>query len=532
MFKELTANDLMRKLKVTKIQPDISHLTDNQKQVIEHLVAVAGIIKELFIFQKDPSYIRLLEEIDSVGNPDLKKIFYLMNGAYNEFDDTFFIQGAERCQKSGFYPDDLTKEEWDDFIINNPQLKEQFISPYTVIQRDKKGGLLAVPYSEYYKKYLSKSSKLLYKAAEYADNFYVKSYINALANAFVTNDFTEADIRWIQLTDNDIEPLLGPHEFYEDKFLGYKAAFTAFIAIKNRVQFKKLEILLKMSESIQSILPVPINYKRNKIEKLSQIVVVDLIYATGDGSGPIQTAAFNLPNSQKIRNEFGGKKVFFHNIIQAKFDSVMKGLSGILLGENDDDKVTFSAYFNHILLHEISHGLGIGLIKDDKGGFYSVSYFLKELYSVIEETKADVMGMFALFYLIKQCIIVDTNFIESSMTYVVSLLRGIRFGKDNAHGISSVMQWNYLVRDGALIVNESTLKISIDLHKIEKTIEKMLTVILTIQGEGDYEKCKVFIDDLSVSGDILNEIINKIDAVPVDVLPYYPLVGEKEPFTN
>ncbi len=527
MYKPLTIEDVNKKLKPVLINTDVSYLSENQLQVIKYLVKVVDIIRDLYFFQKNKHSKELINRLKTENKLELLQLVHIFNDTYNQFDDSYFIENTERSAVSSFYPEDITVEEWNNFLELHPELKESFISPFTVIERNKKQELCAIPYSEAYKAYLGKAAALLYKASEYADNFYLKSYLHAQANAFTGDDYNEANIRWIQLSDNNVEPLIGPHELYDDTFLGYKASFTAFICINNKKEHLKLNELLKMANTIQSILPVPVHYKKSNSEKSSTMLIVDLIYSSGDGSGPIHTAAFNLPNSQKIRSEFGSKKVFLKNIIQAKFDGVMTEIGALVLSETDKNKVTFASYFNHILLHEISHSLGIGLIKDDNGAYFDVSYYLKELYSIIEETKSDAMGLFAQFYLVKQCVIIDTNFIESAYTYIVSIIRAIRFGKDNAHGISSLLQWNYLVKDGAVIVNQESLKITINLHKIEKSIEKYLTVILTIQGEGNYAKARDFINEYSYTDEILLTILNVVKDTPIDVLPVFKYGSEE-----
>jgi len=367
---------------------------------------------------------------------------------------------------------------------------------------------------------------MLLELVDYADDQTLKSYLNALSNSFLTNDFFEADIRWLQI-DNEIEPLLGPHEFYEDKFLGYKASFTAFIAVKNREENNKLKMILKLLDRMQEILPIPSHYKNKKRGSVSQISIVNLIFDSGDARGPFQTAAFNLPNSQKIRSIFGSKKILIYNIMEAKFNSIMKTLAGHLLPESSRSKVTAHSYFNFILLHEISHELGIGYIKDIEGNSYDVSYFLKDLFTIIEEAKADIMGVFLLIFLTKECFITDCTFAELVTTYMISIFRSIRFGKENAHGISNIIQWNFLVREEAILADNGTL--SVNFHKFENAVENILTLILTLQGEGDYDKLRKFIDDYSVIDDKLKEFLDKISDIPVDIFPWFPKADEEKP---
>lgn len=528
-LKDFDPASIRSKLIPIKIEPDTTELSPNQQKVLAYLIKCADILNRVFSLQKYKDNLKLREEIMESGDKRAIQFYKLMNGPFDEFTNHSYIRGVKKRNcRAGFYPGRLTKEEWDEFLEKNPEHKDEFISPYTIITREN-GNLKAVPYSDYYSEHLKEAAELLFEATEYVDNYYLKSYLTSQANAFLNNDFEEADIRWIQLSENDIEPLLGAHELYEDRFLGYKAAFTAFIGFHNKEEFKKLDAISRTLDILQENLPIPAHYKKNKRGSTSQILIVDLIYCAGDGRGCLTTAAFNLPNSQKIRARFGSKKVLLHNIIKAKYECIMPLLAGRLFTEKDMTKMTFDAYFNLILLHEISHELGIGMLKDTDGTLYNISYYLKDLYSIIEEAKADVMGVFFLFFLIKRCIIVDCNFIEACTTYLVSLMRSLRFGSENAHGIAGIIQWNFLLKEGVIIAGGENKKLSIDFHKFEKSIEKLLTIILTLQGEGNYEKSKEFIDEFSQIEGQLKDYLTDFEELPIDIMPWFPIAGEEEP---
>lgn len=532
-FKEISASSLKKYLKVTRIEADTSHLSESQQNVLKYLVEATKYIQYLYMIQRSPGNAKIIESLKEQKKYSLLKIFYIMAGGINEFDNTVFIKDYVLHDGCGFYPEDLTIDEWNNWLENHPEDEDDFCSPYTVIVRDENGGLEAKKYCDYYHDTLAKIADILYKAGEATENFYLKSFLNAQANAFITNNFEEADIRWIQLENNLIEPLIGAYEYYDDRFLGYKTSFTSFITIKNEVQLHKIQQILKLTDTLQALLPVPANYKKNKVERKSQLMIVDVIYSAGDGRGPIVTAAFNLPNSQKIRAEFGAKKIIMHNVIKAKFESVMLPIADVVFGERDKEKIAFGAYFNHIIMHEISHGLGIGMIKDDDGELRDVSHYLKDLYSVIEEAKADIMALFLLFYLIKQGILMDCNITELIFTYLAGILRSIRFGKNNPHGIANMLQWNFLVSEGAImILQDEPPNITADLRKMEMATEKLLTLLLTIQGEGNYEMAKSLIERFGKLSPIISEFIGKMEDFPIDILPYFPFVGETESFLD
>jgi hypothetical protein len=242
---------LKKKLSIIKIEEDISRLTENQRIVIKNLVECSKIMQEIFLIQNYPDNLKLMDELLKLNNPEISDFFNVMAGPFDRFDnDRSYIADIKESDQAGFYPQDLTRDEWDNFLSANPEIKENFISPYTVIRRDN-GKLTALPYSEFYKDYLSRAIDCLKNAILYTDNYSLKSYFQAQMNAFANNDFSEADVRWLQLADNDIVPLIGAYEFYIDKFLGYKASFTGMVALKNIEETEKVEFIKKTIDILQ-----------------------------------------------------------------------------------------------------------------------------------------------------------------------------------------------------------------------------------------------------------------------------------------
>ncbi len=513
-----------------KISVDISEIPEHKKKIIKVLIEAAKLVEELYLFQKNPEIHPIINEFITRGENSVVSFIKIMGGIKDHFnEDAMFIDGSTDYKYGSFYPSDITMDEWDNFYKLNSDKSDLLTSPHTVLIRSG-SSLEIVDYSVYYKEYLTKISKLLSDASELADNYSLKSYLSSQAASFLNNDFDDADIRWLQLDGNTIEPLIGAHEYYDDKFLGYKASFTAFVSIRRDAEHQKMLIIRKHIDLLQNTLPIPDHYKKFKRGSISQIAICDLIYSAGDGRVPIHTAAFNLPNSQKIRSEFGSKKVLLYNIMEHKFRSILLLIGERVLSNNDFDRLTYSAYFNLILLHEISHELGVGFVKDEDGELHEISFYLKDLYTIIEEAKADVMSIYGLVFFIKQGLIIDCSFTDAVTTYITGIVRSLRFGDDNAHSKANLIQWNILIKDGVILLDSDTGRLTFNLHRFEKSIEKLLVKILTLQGEGNYDVTEKFIKQNSGNDTLLDCFIKDIEDVPVDIIPYFDNAGETSPF--
>jgi len=517
----------VKKLAVEKIQIDLKSFTKNQKKIFKNLINCSKILNEIYLIQKYPANLKIKEKIIELNDKNILHFFNLMKGPFDVFNDNkSYISGYNKSDKAGFYPNDLAKEEFDDFLSKNDEFKEDFISPYTVIKR-KKNQLVSIPYSDAYKNYLMKAADYINEIIDLIENESLKKYLKSQSEAFINNDYDKALIDWLQIKNNKIVCLLGPYECYDDKYLGYKSSYSAFIGVKNDEYNDKINMFLELIDVIQDKFPIPHHYiKRTNIPH-SSIEVIDLIYFDADARSPIPTTAFNLPNSEKIRTEYGSKKIILYNILFSKYNSVFTSIAKIILNENDFNKLNFDSFINFIFFHEISHELGIGLIEDDNGEKREPVYFLKNLYAIIEEAKADVMSIFSLIYFTKQGLISDSSFSNICLTYLINLIRLLRFGSDNAHGLASHIQLVYLINENVFIMENESSHIMIDFHKFEKSIEKLLTIILTLIGESDYNKTEEFIKNYSSVEGYFKKYLDMIENIQIDILPWFPDAEEK-----
>ena len=374
------------------IKYDEKLLDDNQKIVVQKLFEAAKIMDDIFLTQVYSKNEEIEKELRK-NDKDAYDLFKIMFGPFNRLDhDKPFVGDKTKPEGANFYPEDMTKEEFEKWIADHPEDEAAFTSEFTVIRRDG-DKLIAIPYSEYYGEQLKKAANYMREAANYADNATLKEYLIKRAAAFETNDYYDSDMAWMDLKDHTIEIVIGPYEVYEDAMFNYKAAFECFLTLVDPAESKKLEVFAKYLKDMEYNLPYPDKHKNFNRGSESPIVVTQLVFSAGDTKAGVQTLAFNLPNDERVRKAKGSKKVMLKNIHEAKFEKILKPIANQILAPEQLQYVSFDAFFNHTLMHEISHGLGPGFIKVD-GKDTEVKKELKETYSTIEEAKADILGMF------------------------------------------------------------------------------------------------------------------------------------------
>ncbi len=516
----------IKKFAPVKLTFDRSLINEKQRMVLKKLIEATKVMDEIFLRQVYSKNIEIREKLQKAKDELSKKELELFNIYYGPFNrlehDKPFIEGVgEKPLGANFYPEDMTKKEFEDFLKEHPELEESFTSNFTVIRRDKEGKLIAVPYSVEYKNLLEKAAKLLKEAAKECENESVKNYLNLRAEAFLSNDYFKSDLAWMDMKNNAIEVVIGPYEVYEDRLFGYKASFESFVTVKDPVESEKLKTIAKYLVEMEKNLPIPDEYKNFNRGLSSPIAVVYEVYCGGDAGAGVQTTAFNLPNDERVREAKGSKKVLLKNVAEAKYKMCWIPIANTVLSPETLKNVSFNAYFTHTLLHEISHGLGPGIITKN-GKKTTVNRELKEFYSTIEEAKADVLGVYNGIFLTKKGVFEKGFDRELITTFIGGIFRSIRFGINEAHGGGNIIIFNYLREMGVIDYNPETEKFSVNLDKAEDGFTKLANEILMIQATGNYEKAKQFVDTYRVLKPEVKKALEKLKNVPVDIKPVFP----------
>ena len=510
----------------TVLTANTSRLSPNDRKALMKIIEAAKLMDPLFLRQVWSGNEALKRKLDAdktaVGQQRLH-YFLINDGPWSRLDkDEPFIDGVPSKKPAGanHYPEDMTKDEFNKWVegLSNEE-KHKATGFFYLIRRGADGKLRTVPYSEAFAELLVPAAKLLREAAALTSNETLKDYLTKRADAFASDDYYASDVAWMDL-DAPIDVTIGPYETYEDELYSYKAAFEAYVTLRDDAESAKLAKFSQYLQELENNLPMDPRYRNPKLGAASPIRVVNEVFSSGEGNSGVQTAAFNLPNDERVVKEKGSKRVMLKNVQEAKFKKTLIPISrGIL------EKVhlpIFDSFFTHILAHELMHGLGPHNITVG-GEQTTVRKQLKELYSAIEEAKADITGLWALQYLIDKGVVDKKMERSLYITFLASAFRSVRFGITEAHGRGIALQFNYLTDEGAITINEKTGTFSIDDAKIKDAVTKLSREILTLQAEGSYDKAKALLDKYAVIRPPMQRALDKLKDVPVDIEPIFPL---------
>ncbi|MDI6778988.1 MAG: hypothetical protein QME25_02155 [Bacteroidota bacterium] len=526
--KPMTLKEKIKRFSPTEIKGDISKLSAGDRKALNKLIEAAKIMDSLYLRQVWSGNVDLLHKLHADRSPkgqERLRYFHINMSPWSAIDHQEpFLEGVPNPRPPGanLYPEGMTKEQFNEWLAKLPEAEQKKATGFFyTIRWDERGNLSNVPYSDEYRDLLEPAAKLLKEAAELTDNATLKNFLNKRADAFLSNDYYESDVAWMDL-DSPIEPTIGPYEVYMDNLFNYKAAFEAFITLRNDVETKKLEKFSSYLQEIENNLPIDPKYRNPKLGESSPIRVVDLVVTGGEAREGVQTAAFNLPNDEKVTAEKGSKRVMLKNVQEAKFKKVLTPISKVAVDKGQQKYISFEPFFTHILAHELMHGLGPHNITVD-GKQTTVRQAMKDLSSAFEEAKADISGLFLLQYLIDKGEIEKSFEKQMYVTYLAGSFRSIRFGIKEAHGKGMALQFNYLLENGAFEYDEKTNKFSVNFEKIKDAMKKLTGEIMTIQAEGSYDKAKAMLDKYAVMHPLMQKILDKLTDIPVDIAPHYPL---------
>lgn len=524
----------------TPLTVDTSALSAGDQQALVKLIQASRIVNRIFMRQfwsgDLQTYSKLQSDASPLGGARLH-YFWLNKGPWSEIDQyQAFLPGvpSRKLPGANFYPEDMTKQEFESWVQTlSPAEKEQALGFFTVIRRGSGGKLTVVPYSREYKTDLDAAGTLLREAAALTSNVSLKKFLLARAGAFASNDYYASDMAWMDL-NAPLDVTFGPYETYNDELFGYKAAFEAYINLRDDKETARLAFLGRHLQDIEDNLPEDPAYRNPKLGALAPIRVVNEVFSAGDGNHGVQTAAYNLPNDDRVVQQKGSKRVMLKNIQEAKFNATLVPISRVVLPPAAQGDVNFELFFMHIVAHELSHGIGPHQIT--VGGRATNPHLeLKEQYSAIEEAKADVTGLFALQFLMEQA---EHDGDQATLphgpaaerqlytTYLASSFRTLRFGLQDAHARGNAMQFNYFLDHGGFVANpDGTFSVNVD--KMKDAVKSLDHELLTLEATGDYAGTKEWMARLAVIRPEVQAALDRLHSIPTDIEPIFVTADSK-----
>ncbi len=504
---------------------DVSKLPDSERRALDALVAAARFMDPIYDRQVLHDYEALRDRLAKDTSPrgrDLLAYFDLMRGPWDQQDQFApFAIDTPHPKGGGLYPEDLTPDAFKAYAAAHPAEKEALESLTTVVARSG-DGLKAIPYSTAYGEWLRPAAERLTFAAGITQNKSLATFLRSRAAAFASDEYRQSDKDWMDL-DSRVEITIGPYETYLDGLLGLKAAFEAYVTVSDPAESAKLDRYKQLLPDMEKNLPIPAG-AHGKRGGASPIRVVDLVFTSGEGRRSVQTIAFNLPNDEVVRKEKGAKKVLLRNLIETKFERIMRPLAEKIMDPSQTGLLSAEAFFDETLFHELSHSLGPAFVKGSTT--VEVRVALESSYAPIEECKADVMGAYNILYLIKRHELPKELHDRLLVSYFAGLFRSVRFGVAEAHGAGAALQINRYLEEGAARFDPQTKKLTVDLPKLEASIGKLVHDLCVLQWNGDKAGTAALLAKYGVVSGAMTAAMSGLEAIPVDVKPVYPLAGE------
>jgi hypothetical protein len=512
----------------TVITGDTTRLSVGDRAALKKLVEAARIMDRIYLRQVwsgNEALQRELEADDSPAGQLRHRYFQINMGPWSTIDDNEpFVQDipSKPLAHANYYPADMTREEFSTWLKDLSEEEQHKATGYFyTIRRDDQGSLRTVPYSKEYGEDLDHASRLLREAAALTDNGSLRTYLLKRAEAFLSNDYYESDLAWMDL-DSPIDVTIGPYEVYMDSLFNYKAAFEAFITLRNEEETARLSMFSAHLQDIENNLPIDARYRNPRLGALAPIRVVDEIAVGGEARSGVQTAAFNLPNDERVVAAKGSKRVMLRNVMKAKFNHILAPIATAVLDTSQLSMLSFDAFFTHVLAHELMHGLGPQTITLH-GKPTTVRKAMKELGSAMEEAKADISGLFALQHLIDRGIVAREMERPMYVTFLAGAFRSIRFGIHESHGKGMALQFNYLMDEGAILHNTTDGSFTVDFDRIPEATRKLAAEIMMIQARGDYDAALALLERYAVIRPSMQQSLDRLTSVPIDIAPHFPL---------
>ena len=512
----MTAQDRLDRYTPFRLETDLDALTDNERRMLPLLVEAADAMNELFWRQSWGDEQALMSRIE---DPATRQFAELNYGPWDRLDDNEpFVEGiGPKPEGAQFYPEDMTKAEFEQAAAASGDGGEALKDLYTLVRRDDAGKLVAEPYSHAFRDKLEVAAAKLREAAELAEDAGLKAYLTLRAEALLTDDYQPSDMAWMDMKTNTLDVVIGPIETYEDRLFGYKAAFEGYVLVKDKEWSGRLARYTEFLPELQRGLPVADEYKREEPGADSELNAYDVVYYAGDCNAGAKTIAINLPNDEEVQLEKGARRLQLKNAMRAKFEKILVPIASVLIAEDQRSHVEFDAFFANTMFHEVAHGLGIKNTINSRG---SVRDAMREHASALEEGKADILGLYMVTKLHEKGELGDADLMDNYVTFLAGIFRSIRFGASSAHGVANTLRFNFFAEQGAFRRDEAAGTYRVNPEKMESAVEALSEKILRLQGDGDYDGAATFVEQMGKIPAGLQSDLERLEEaeIPVDVV--------------
>ncbi len=511
--------ELVNQYAVVRLTADLSRLTPAERKMIPFLIKAAGRMDDMFRHQAGDAGVRYrIADKPDIPDPGARRYHEINYGPWDRLrDNEPFLPVPPKPLGANFYPPDLTREEFEAYVEAHPDEAGGLKSDYTMIRRLHGKKLVAIPYHVYFEDPLRAAAETLREAARLAEDAGLKHYLELRAEAFLTDQYRESDLAWLDMKQNRLEVVIGPIETYEDRLFGYKTAFEAYVLVKDVEWSRRLEKYADLLPDLQRRLPVPDEYKKESPGTDSDLNAYDVIYYAGDCNAGVKTIAINLPNDEVVQLEKGTRRLQLKNAMRAKFDRILMPIVGVLIASDQQKHVTFEAFFGNTMFHEVAHGLGIKNTIDGRG---AVRQALRDEASALEEGKADILGLYMVEKLFADGVFTEGDILDHYVTFLAGIFRSVRFGASSAHGRANMLRFNFFKRYGAFRRDGANGRYRVVPEKMASAVAALSRKILVLQGDGDYAGVKDLVTEMGSVGPELQRDLDRLAAasIPVDIV--------------
>ena len=517
----------LRKYAPVEISLDNIVLSASEKAVVDKLITAAGLMNEIYWKQMSESGLRLRGLLSRSKKPEDREALRLLRLNFGPWDvldnDQPFIGSQEHPPGCNFYPLDLSHDEFADYLRSHPSVKDDFEKPTTLVRR-RNGALVAIPYKQEFAGQLQTASGLLIEASRTSEDASFSRYLRARSEDLLTDNYTNSDVVWIDLKENRLDLVIGPIETYDDRLFGLKASYEGMVLVKDFDWMRKVKLFERHALDLERNLPVGREYQREEVLVGAPIEVSNLVFASGRANAGSKAIASTLPNDEWVREKKGTKQIIFGNILIAKLNKILLPIAEELIAQEQIDLITPEAFVNYVLLHELSHTLGVDYVNTGSAGErVTVRRALRDKHSTIEEAKADAIGLNNLSFFVKKTVLTEKEEFGSYTAFLASAFRSIRFGLSSDHARANMIILRNLVDRAAVRFDKHAMKYTIEFDKMRRAIKELAARLLTLQGDGDYEAARDMIDKMAHLDDKTSETVHRLEKIPVDLEFVFPV---------